>query len=198
MARQGIEGDAAEQIVHAITAFALLWLSGVAREQLRAARVRQRVSQGAPSAGVLRGAAQQPADGLLSRGDDREGRPAPRPAHPPRRRHAVERGSARSRTAPCGWACATSRDCARRPAGRSWPRARSGRSPRWRDRVARDRQLDREEAQTLAAIGALRRRWAARAARLWAVAVRSPAAALRRRRRRAYWRRPRRPARCGR
>ena len=53
------------------------------------ARLRERISQVPPPGGVLCGAAQQPADGLLSRGDDRQGRAAPRPARPPGGRHAL-------------------------------------------------------------------------------------------------------------
>ena len=94
-------------------------LPGVARQQLRAARLRQRVAEGPAAGGVLRGAAQQPADGVLSRGDHREGRAAPRPRDPPRRRHALELGLHGRAREPCDWGSATSPDCGRRPAGPS-------------------------------------------------------------------------------
>ena len=55
-----------------------LRLSRIARRQLRAARLCERVSQGALPGGVLHGAAQQPADGVLPSGDARQGRAAPR------------------------------------------------------------------------------------------------------------------------
>ena len=64
-----------------------LRVSRVARRQLRAHRLRQRVSQGALPVGVLRGAAQQPADGVLSPCDAGEGRAAAwRPLRAHRRR----------------------------------------------------------------------------------------------------------------
>ena len=66
-----------------------LRLSRVARRQLRAAGLRERVSQGALPGGVLHGAPQQPADGVLSPGDARQGRAAPRRALPSDRRAAV-------------------------------------------------------------------------------------------------------------
>src|SRR5262249_51828577 len=46
--------------------------------ELRAARLRERVPEGALSRGVLYGAAQQPADGVLPSVDAREGCAAPR------------------------------------------------------------------------------------------------------------------------
>ena len=54
-------------------------LSRVARGELRAARLRERVPQGPPPGRVLRGAPQQPADGLLPSGDGRAGCAPPRP-----------------------------------------------------------------------------------------------------------------------
>ena len=55
-----------------------LRLSRVARRQLRAAGVRERVSQSRIPGGVLHGAPQQPADGVLPSVDARQGRAAPR------------------------------------------------------------------------------------------------------------------------
>src|SRR2546427_820962 len=66
-----------------------LWFSRVARVELRAARLRERVSQGPPPGGILRGAPQQPAHGVLPPRADRQGRSAPRPPHPPRRHHPI-------------------------------------------------------------------------------------------------------------
>ena len=66
-----------------------VWLSGVTRRQLCAARLRQRLPQGALPGGVLHGAPQQSADGLLSSGVAREGRPAARRAVSSDRRAAV-------------------------------------------------------------------------------------------------------------
>ena len=70
-------------------------LSRVARGELRAARVCERVSQGALPGGVLHGAPQQPADGVLSPGDARQGRAAPRRPVSSDRRAAVRTGLCR-------------------------------------------------------------------------------------------------------
>ena len=96
-------------------------LSRVARRELRAARVRERVSQGALSRGVLHGAAQQPADGVLPSVDARQGRAAPGRAISSDRRAAVGLGlHRRSRRRASGWGCATSAAFAnRRSAGES-------------------------------------------------------------------------------
>src|SRR5207249_9505207 len=53
-------------------------LPGVARGKLRADRIRERVSEGAASGGVLYLPAERVADGLLSPVDAGEGRTAPR------------------------------------------------------------------------------------------------------------------------
>ena len=78
MARQGITGDAAERDHHVDHVVRALRLSRVARGELRAAGLRERVSQGALPGGVLHRAAQQPADGVLSSVDARQGRAAAR------------------------------------------------------------------------------------------------------------------------
>ena len=84
-------------------------VSRVARRQLRAAGLRQRVSQGALPRRVLHGAPQQPADGVLSPGDAGQGRAAPRRPLPSDRRAAVRLGlprrglTARSGSASCTW-----------------------------------------------------------------------------------------------
>ena len=83
MARNGIEGDAGggdHPVDHVVCA---LRVPRVARGELRAARLRERVPQGALPGGVLRGAAQQPADGVLSSRDAGEGRAAARRPLPP-------------------------------------------------------------------------------------------------------------------
>ena len=87
-----------------------VWLSRVARGQLRAARVCERVSEGALPGGVLHRAAQQPADGVLPSGDAREGRAAPRRAVRADRRAGVRLGLPRrprrpraAGTAVCEW-----------------------------------------------------------------------------------------------
>ena len=50
-----------------------LRISGVARDQFRDSRLRQRLSEGASRGGVLRQPAEQSADGILCSGHDREG-----------------------------------------------------------------------------------------------------------------------------
>ncbi len=69
-----------------------LRISRIARGQLRAPGVRERVSQGALSVGLLHRPAEQPADGVLSPGHAREGRAAARRALRPDRRAAVGLG----------------------------------------------------------------------------------------------------------
>ena len=62
------EDHSVDQLVRA------LWISGVARDQFRDSRLRQRVSESASRGGVLRLPAEQSADGFLHPGDDRERR----------------------------------------------------------------------------------------------------------------------------
>ena len=69
-----------------------LRLSRVARGQLRAAGLCERVPQGALSGGVLHGAAQQPADGVLPPVDAGQGRAAARRPLSPDRRAGVRLG----------------------------------------------------------------------------------------------------------
>ena len=81
-----------------------LRLSGVARGELRAARLRQRVPEGALPGGVLHGDAEQPADGVLPSGDAGQGRAAPRrPLRADRRAGRPTGSAASSPTAACGW-----------------------------------------------------------------------------------------------
>ncbi len=92
MTRQGIEGAAADEIVHAITAFALYGFpeshaSSFALLAYASAwlKVRQ------PAAFYAALLNNQPM-GFYHAGHHREGRAAPRPRDPPRRRHALELG----------------------------------------------------------------------------------------------------------
>ena len=78
MARQGHHRRGRRADHHVDHVVRAVRISRIARRQLRAARLRERVSEGALPGGVLHGAAQQPADGVLSPGDAREGRAAPR------------------------------------------------------------------------------------------------------------------------
>ena len=146
MARQGIHGAAAEEIVHAITAFALYGFPESHASSFALLAYASAYLQRPPLGGVLRGAAQQPADGLLSPGDHREGRAATRPAYPADRCHALavavhDRADRRAAARRCGWACGTSGDCASGPAARSSRAARRapfGSDPRSRSpRAAR-------------------------------------------------------------
>ena len=82
-------GRADHHVDHVVRA---VRLPRVARGELRAAGVRERVSQGALSGGVLHGAAQQPADGVLPPVDARQGRAAPRRPVSPHRRAGVRLG----------------------------------------------------------------------------------------------------------
>ena len=102
----GITGEAADDdrpVDHVVRA---LRFSRVALGELRADRLRERVPEGALPGGLLRGAAQQPADGVLSPGHAGEGRAAARRALRARRRAALGLGVRRSRrTARCAWGC---------------------------------------------------------------------------------------------
>ena len=92
MARNGITGDAADADRHVDHVVRAVRISRVARRELRAARLRERVSQGALPGGVLHGAPQQPADGVLPSVDAREGRAAARRPLPADRRAGVGLG----------------------------------------------------------------------------------------------------------
>ena len=72
--RGGRSDRAVDHVVRAVR------LSRIARRELRADRLRERVSEGALPGGVLHGAPQQPADGVLSPGDAGQGRAAARRA----------------------------------------------------------------------------------------------------------------------
>ena len=89
MAERGIGAGGAgsdRQVDHLLRA---LRLPGVARGELRADRVRERVPEGAPSGGLPGVAAERVADGLLPPGHAREGRPAPRNGSLAHRRDAL-------------------------------------------------------------------------------------------------------------
>ncbi len=113
-----------------------LRVSRVARRQLRAARLCERLSQGALPGGVLHVAPQQPADGVLPPGHARQGRAAARRAVPSHRRAAVRLavpGRARRRHPPR--APLRERAAERRRAGHG--RIRSHPTVRCRRRCAR-------------------------------------------------------------
>ena len=78
-----------------------LRVSGVTRRELRAARVRQRVFESALPGGLLHGAPEQPADGVLPSGHAREGRAAPRRAVRADRRAGVRLDLPRRSRRPC-------------------------------------------------------------------------------------------------
>ena len=114
--RAGIAGEAAEAIVQVDQLVRALRLPGVARGELRADRLRERLPQGPPPGGVRLRAAQQPADGLLPPVHAGQGRAAPRRALPPGRRDA-QRAAVHARGGrACGSGSATCAGCAaRRP-----------------------------------------------------------------------------------
>ena len=91
MARNGITGEAADRSSGRSPRLRSTD-SRVALGELRPDCLRQRVPQGALPGGVLRGAARQPADGVLSPGHAGERRAAARRALRARRRAAVELG----------------------------------------------------------------------------------------------------------
>ena len=134
MARQGITGDAAAADHHVDHVVCAVRISRIARRQLRAARVCERLSQGALSGGVLHGAAQQPADGVLPSVDARQGRAAPRRPLSPDRRAGVGLGlHGRSRRRDPAGAAVRERPAAQvgKAIERTEPRAtRHGREPR--------------------------------------------------------------------
>ena len=137
MERQGIIGDAARgdhPIDHLVRA---VRISRVARRQLRAARLRERVSEGALPGGVLHGDPEQPADGVLSSGDAGQGRAAARRPLRADRRAGVRLGvpgrAGRPRPARA--------DVRERPARRGRPGDRRGARDRPSRRAARRQQV---------------------------------------------------------
>ena len=107
-----------------------LRIPGVARGELRAHRLRERVPEGALPGGLLRGAAQQPADGVLPPGDARQGRAAARCALRVRSTCRSRTGRAASRpTAAFAWGSCTSTACVRRSARRIASAPRTARRP---------------------------------------------------------------------
>ena len=133
----GAEGDhrrrggADHHVDHVVRA---LRLSRIARRQLRAARLRERVSEGALPGGVLHGAPQQPADGVLSS----------------RRRSSRTRSAAASGSHPID-VQVSDWDCTRRAGRRDPPRAVL------RERAARSRSAgDRDAAAARCAIAIAR------------------------------------------
>ena len=92
MARQGITGDAAEQIITSIASFALYGFPESHAASFALLAYASAYLKVALPGGVLHGAPQQPADGVLSPGDAREGRAAPRRPVPSDRRAGVGLG----------------------------------------------------------------------------------------------------------
>ena len=78
MARQGITGDAAEQIITSITSFALYGFPESHAASFALLAYASAYLKAHYPGGVLHGAPQQPADGVLPSGDARQGRAAPR------------------------------------------------------------------------------------------------------------------------
>jgi hypothetical protein len=119
MERNGIVGAQQDTIVQSITAFALYWIPRIARRQLRAAGLRQRLAEGPLPRCFPCRFAEQPADGLLSPLDAGQGRPAARRACRAGGRHLF--GMAvyhrrRTKSVPrCGWACGTCAGCGKNP-----------------------------------------------------------------------------------
>ena len=128
MARQGITGDTAEEIIRLDHVVRAVWIPRVALGQLRAAGLRERLPEGALPGGVLHRDAQQPADGVLPSRDAGQGRAAARRAVRADRRAGVRLGVPRG-------------------AGRTRParpdvRQRAARGDRPRDRQAGDGAAD--------------------------------------------------------
>ena len=121
-------GGVPDQVARLVRA---LRVPRVARDQLRADRVLERLAQGAPAGRVLRLAPQLPADGVLLAGEPRPGRPAPRRHVPaglrPVLRREMPRGLGRR---PSAWGSRPCAACAARRCSRCSPRAGSGRSRR--------------------------------------------------------------------
>ena len=125
MAKNGITGAAADQIVLSITSFALYGFPESHAASFALLVYASALSQGALPGGVLHGATEQPADGVLSPGDAREGRAAPRRAVSSDRRAGLRLDVRdRSRTAASGSGCCTCTDCDTEP-GKAIVRARA-------------------------------------------------------------------------
>ena len=177
MARQGIDGRAADEIVRAITAFALYGFpeSHASSFALLAyASAWLKVRQPAPFYAALLN--NQPMGfyhpATIVKDAQRHGL-----AHPADRRHPLGVGVRGRGGWPagggCGSGCATSRGCASPPAARSWRRGQTRPFASVADLAARA-ELASDEAQTLAAIGALRALGGTATGDLWAAAVPSP------------------------
>ena len=120
MTRQGITGAAAEEIITSITSFALYGFPESHAASFALLAYASAYLKVHYPGGVLHRAAQQPADGVLSSVDARQGRAAPRRPLSCRSTCRYPTGTARSsRAAPSASACATSVDCGRRSASGS-------------------------------------------------------------------------------
>ncbi len=115
MARTGITGEAAEQIIASITSFALYGFPESHAASFALLAYASAYLKAHYPGGVLHGAAQQPADGVLSPVDARQGRAAPRRQVSSDRRRRCPTGTAPSKpTAPSGSGCDMSVVCASR------------------------------------------------------------------------------------
>ena len=114
MARQGITGGAADEIIRSITSFALYGFPESHAASFALLVYAKRVSQGALSVGVLHGDAEQPADGVLPSRYAREGRAAARRPLRADRRAGIRLGVPRRCRWPRRLGLMPSTACARR------------------------------------------------------------------------------------
>ena len=103
MERQGITGDAADEIIRSITSFALYGFPESHAASFALLVYASAYLKAHYPAAFYRGAPEQPADGVLPSGDAGEGRAAPRrPLRADRRAGVGLAVPRRSRTAGCG------------------------------------------------------------------------------------------------
>ena len=92
MAARGITGAAADEIIRSIVSFALYGFPESHAASFALLAYASAYLEGALPGGVLHGAAQQPADGVLPPGHARQGRAAPRHPVQPDRRAGLQLG----------------------------------------------------------------------------------------------------------
>ena len=97
-ARAGVSREFCAADIQSDTGIRRVWISGISQRQLRAARVHLRLAQTLRTCGILRGAHQQPTDGLLCAGPIGARRALPRRGSA-RRRCDVERLGLHARAA---------------------------------------------------------------------------------------------------
>ena len=158
MAERGITGDGGRRDLREDGRLRQLRLPREPLGVVRLPRVRVGVDQAARAGGVLRRAAQRPADGLLLAAVARAGRPPPRGggAHPDLnvsdwRRHARRPAPTRTTAWRCGSGCRT---CAR--SATTWPRRSPPAvpTPTWRTSCAGCRRSPSAHLEALATAGA--------------------------------------------